>query len=111
MTTARHRIRCGHCQQTHTTTDAVRACHNGAEPWPCDWLYEAGWNEDGERIIRECGAESWTTPTGYTCANGHEHVSARARAEQGWDYAADPEEAEGLRRNFVDARAMDGAAI
>jgi hypothetical protein len=49
--------------------------------WACDWLVEAGIDEDGERIVRECGA-----PTRYTdedagafaCQAGHRHAGIEA---------------------------------
>jgi hypothetical protein len=107
------RVLCGRCHRRHNGVDAVRVCCAGQELWPCTWLVVRGRDEDGQEIISECGADSWlmAAERGYECAKGHSHVNAEARAREGWDYAADELEAEGLRRNGVDAVAMNGGSI
>jgi hypothetical protein len=104
-------IRCGHCKGTHATVDVVRVCSTGAEFWPCSWLIVVGRDEDGEEIIRECGAESWDDDRGWQCAAGHSHVRDEVRVREGWDYASDAEEAFHLRRNGIDAVGPDGGSI
>lgn len=110
-TAARRGIRCGHCKAAHANVDAVRACSTGSEFWACGWLVVVGRNEDGEEIIRECGAESWSDDRGYQCAFGHSHVYAEVRGREGWDYASDAEEATHMRRNGLDAVGPDGGSI
>lgn len=74
------------------------------DEWPCDWLIEYR-DEDGVST-RECGAPCRETDTGWACQRGHEHVTAQVRAEQGWDYAADPSEATLLARYGTEPRDM-----
>jgi hypothetical protein len=107
------RIRCGGCQGRHDAVEAVRACCAGSEIWRCEWLVRAGRTEDGDEIIRECGAESWEMPggRGYECACGHSHVNAEFRRAEGWDYASDAEEAWHMRKYGLDAVGPDGASI
>lgn len=104
-------IRCGHCQGRHGAVEVIRACAAGVEIWPCGWLVVTGRDEDGDEIIRECGAESCGDDRGYGCMAGHSHVYAEYRAIEGWEYASDALEAEALRRNGIDAVGPDGGAI
>lgn len=55
------------------TATILRA--NAENVWPCNWLCEAGYDEDGGRIIRECGALCVGFDNGVACANGHSHFS------------------------------------
>lgn len=116
-------IRCGnravHAETTHhESVAAVRACHRG-ETHPCNWLIEipAGWVpeiEDWmEARVEECGATSWELEDGrgWTCAAGHEHISAEVRDREGWDYADGPEEARRLAKVGVASVGMDGRPI
>jgi hypothetical protein len=86
------------------------------ETWPCTWLMEVphyrthppmftedgelacGYCEESASAVIECKAVSYTTADGWACEAGHEHVTAEARYEQGWDYAADLGEARGLAK-------------
>jgi hypothetical protein len=81
------------------------------ETWPCGWLMYAGRDEDGELVVVECGAVATENSRGWTCTNGHEHVTAEARYREGWDYASDAGEAAQLRKYGTDVVAMDGGAI
>jgi hypothetical protein len=115
-------ITCGHCKGQHESADIVRLCSQGLT-FPCTWMVAGGYSEDGsrfvvggrtedgEQIIRDCGATSWETPRGWECEAGHSHVTAEVRHREGWDYATDADEAYGLRKYGVDAVAMDGSSI
>jgi hypothetical protein len=87
------------------------------ETWACTWLVDHGYTEDGDPILRDCGAPSRVLVTedgaerGYECDAGHSHVYAEHRANEGWDYADSPEEAARLRKNGVDAVSMRGDSI
>jgi hypothetical protein len=117
-----------HGDHTHTEADVARLCEMGLTT-PCGWLY-LGFPEvdevgDGTEeyqnyladmraegpVEMECGAASWANARGWTCENGHEHVTAEVRVREGWDYAADEGEAYLLRKYGVDAVAMDGTGI
>jgi len=76
----------------------------------CHWLVRAGYTEDGE-VIRDCAADVTFTDTGWSCQAGHEHVTAEVRHAQGWDYAADAEEAALLRKHGTDAVHISGGSI
>jgi len=112
-------IRCGSCRSRHLTRDEVLRCYVAAgrikDVWPCSWLVEGPIptgdpDEPYYQGIYECGAPSRMRAdgTGYDCDDGHEHTDAEARQAQGWDYAADDDEARGLARNFVEPRTMAG---
>lgn len=97
-------IRCGnreaHAETTyHGTIEEVRACFRG-ETWACTWLLgRTEYTEDGPMLRTwECGAASWhlAGDRGYTCEAGHEHVYAEVRADEGWEYAEDEDEARRL---------------
>lgn len=115
-------IRCGHCKNTHPTVADVRACATTPARRPadfaCGWLIHrrAGgtWIDgewyDYEAADVECGADAWADDTGWTCAAGHSHVTAQARHEQGWDYAADQGEADALAKRGTEPRDMQGRA-
>lgn len=103
----------------HQAVWEVRACFEAAHAekagkpvWPCTWLIE-GRYDDGSRFTYECGEP--TTLNGeegeYECAAGHSHVPAWVRADQGWDYAEDDEEAKRLRSVGIDAVSMRGDSI
>lgn len=116
MRDTRIKIKCGKCGHRHSSVDGVRKCHQGIEIWQCQWLVSFGWHEDYE-VILPCEADSWLifnedgSERGYECAAGHDHVYCEARHAEGWDYAADELEAEGLRRNGIDAVSMRGDSI
>lgn len=104
-------IRCGnrakHATRTyHETIEGVRACHRG-ETWACTWLNgRTEHTEDGPVLVTsECGALAYPLPgdRGYTCEAGHEHIYAEVRADEGWEYAEDQDEAQRLERNGVRA--------
>lgn len=46
--------------------------------WPCDWLMDHGYDEDGERVLRECGASSREVGAGWECEAGHRHLGIEA---------------------------------
>lgn len=110
-------ITCGNCTRTHTSVDAVRACHTG-DLFTCTWMIqtpfqwitdpETGEVFDVEAGIRECGAEAVATDRGYTCTAGHEHINMQTRHAEGWDYAEDADEALGLMKAGVQPFTMDG---
>lgn len=94
----------------HANAAAVRSCFLG--DGVCDWLMDMGTHpEDGERMIMECGYALHVTARGHHCDNGHQHVTAEVRWTEGWDYASDELEAEGLRKCGVEAVAMNGGSI
>lgn len=103
---------CGNCHDRHHEVATVRACYAGTT-WKCTWLVRAGHTEDGDEIIRECGAASTELPDdrGYTCEAGHSHIYCEVRAAEGWDYASDAEEAQMMRRYGLDAVGPDGGSI
>ncbi|GIH86475.1 hypothetical protein [Planobispora rosea] len=87
-------IKCGNCHRRHSSIAAVRACSQGSEISSCSWLVDTGHcTEDGEAVIVECGADSWTTDRGWRCATGHSHVPADIRYQEGWDYVTADEAA------------------
>jgi hypothetical protein len=100
-------IRCGKCKKTHHSVEVVKFCYAG-QVFPCDWLVRAGYDEDGQQIILECGADAVVTGRGFQCEAGHEHVTAEARTEEGWEYAEDRAEALGLVKAGVHPVQMDG---
>jgi hypothetical protein len=108
-------IRCGNRKHTETTyhidIEDVRACFAHSETWACTWL--VAFSLDGETHTRDCGAVSWNLAEGrgYACTNGHEHIYCDVRAAEGWDYAADPDEAGLLAGRGVRPVAMDGTGI
>jgi hypothetical protein len=115
----------------HVAVADARACEAANLHFTCDWLVkrlpvlrEPGpdatsedWDAYGDAMayleeeIVPCGAFAWADDRGWTCNVGHAHVTAEARYAEGWDYAHDEDEARGLRRNGVDAVAMDGGSI
>lgn len=111
----------GRERHSHEVVTQVRSCYQaardmtqGIRAWPCTWLLE-GRYDDGSKFTFECDAPTRFTPErgegSYACESGHDHVPAQVRWEQGWDYAEDAEEASRLRRNGVQAVAMNGGAI
>lgn len=113
-------IRCGKCAETHASVDAVKACHAG-NLFTCHWLVEipfrwvtdeeTGEVFDVEAHTRDCGAEAIATERGWTCAAGHEHVTAEARRNEGWDYAEEYGEAADLALAGVEPRTMSGHIV
>jgi hypothetical protein len=92
-------------KHTHPSAELVRACYEakrdvqaGIAVWPCSWLAQEGFTEDGVPVIVECGLPTrFTDDKGsYACIGGHDHVPAEVRFEQGWDYAEDDDEARRL---------------
>lgn len=39
----------------------------------CGWLIEDGYTEDGDRVVRECGARAVEFINGFACLAGHDH--------------------------------------
>lgn len=115
-------IRCGHCQGHHHSTAQVRVCGTGTyhdpdtgqthtDCHPCDWLMDTGrYDEDGQKVIRECAHPSWVDERGWRCAAGHEHVTAEIRYAERWDYA-DPDEAPAMARKGIRPVHMDGSVF
>ncbi len=102
----------------HRDVATARACWQaardekaGIQVWPCTWLLE-GRYDDGSAFTYECGLPSRFTPQhgegSYACDGGHDHVPAEVREAQGWDYAADEDEAALLARAGVRPVQMDG---
>jgi hypothetical protein len=92
----------------HEDAAAARRCQAG-ETWICGWQYQV--YVEGEPYIRGCTGAAWDTGRGFTCEWGHEHVTAEVRHAEGWDYAADPEEAGLLAGVGVQPVAMNGGGI
>ena len=104
-----HGIRCGNCKSHHETVHDVRECYDaGKYLGPCTWLVMID-GEDGS-YTAECEAPMYERydNTGYECTAGHEHTFAEARMAQGWDYAADADEASQLARHGTEPRTMTG---
>lgn len=95
-----------------------------SETFPCTWLVErhphyrgcpardagedCGTCEDAYVTTADCGAPSYIlrdqatgAEVGWECEDGHQHITAQVRFEQGWEYAEDPEEAGRLARAGV----------
>lgn len=105
-------------QTVHDVRERWRAFYDtkaGVTVWPCDWLIEAGLWDDGTPRLQPspCSAPArYIDDEGsYTCVNGHEHITMARRRREGWDYAADEDEAYLLRRYGVDAVSMRGGSI
>jgi hypothetical protein len=100
---ARHNGQTG----THGSVDAVRRCHLDPGTFTCTWLYKVRdrygviTDEDGQPVIRECGALGWEIPNGITCESGHEHHFDR-------EYTDDRDEALALAKVGVEALDMQG---
>lgn len=79
------------------------------DTFTCEWLVATGkYNEDGESIIVECGAQARSTERGWSCVSGHSHVYPEYRAAEGWDYATDRGEADQLTKHGTFPFLMDG---
>jgi hypothetical protein len=103
-------ITCGKCGQTHGAVEIVRACAAG-NTFPCPWLVDRGYNEDGESVITECEALAWGSDRGFECEAGHGHVYAEVRVREGWEYAEDRDEAAALAKVGVMPVQMDGSVF
>ena len=57
------------------------------------------------------GAEAIATARGWTCAAGHEHVTAEARHAEGWEYAECYDEAKALAAAGVEPLTMSGHLV
>jgi hypothetical protein len=95
----------------HETIESVRLCYGPTETWSCSWLVP--WDTEDGPGTRECGALSRYLPDGrgWACEHGHDHIYAEVCAAEGWDYAADPQEAGLLAGRGVRPVAMDGGHI
>ena len=111
----------GQARHDHQAVEEVRECYQAARDeaagtpvWQCGWLLE-GRYDDGSRYTFPCEAPARFTPEraegSYACTRGHDHIPAEVRYAEGWDYAADEDEAELLRRHGTQAVAMNGGAI
>lgn len=89
------------------------ACCLAKQIWVCDWHVPFRNDEDGEEYAIECGGLAWYLPDdrGYTCEHGHDHVYAEVRRREGWDHAADREEAGLLAGCGIRPVAMNGGGI
>jgi hypothetical protein len=96
------------CGQRHDQIAVARLCERG-ETTPCTWMIE--YTIEGERYVRDCGAPAWETARGWECQDGHGHVYAEIRDAEGWDYAADSDEAGLLAGAGVDPVAMNGGSV
>lgn len=102
---------CADNDHSHAKAEVARRCQAG-ETWPCHWLVELPVTEDGFTPVTECNGATWETPDGgWECEWGHSHTPDWVRAQQGWNYASDPEEARLLARAGVWPVAMDGGPI
>lgn len=104
-------ITCGNRAKHNGTTGThatVRACYLDPTTHACTWLTEV-YTEDGLSAA-ECGALAWELPggRGWACEAGHEHITAQARHDEGWDYAEDRDEAARLAKVGVASVQMDG---
>jgi hypothetical protein len=108
----------GQDKHSHPARELVRLCFAaardekaGIEVWSCSWLME-GRYDDGSVFTYECGLPTRYDDTAqdgsYACDGGHDFVPAQARMAQGWDYAADEEEAILLARAGVRPVQMNG---
>jgi hypothetical protein len=98
---------------------------------PCTWLIErrharycqvpfeaeCGYCEENAIEQVDCGAGMYVLRdqatgqrVGWECADGHQHVSAQVRFEQGWEYADGDGEADRLARAGVQPVPMAYAA-
>lgn len=93
-------ITCGKCKATHRSVATVRACYDD-RTFACTDLVGERHPEDAEMRYYPCGATAVTTATGFTCEAGHDYTTPQARADQGWDYATEPGEADALARALV----------
>lgn len=99
-------IKCGKCEQPAGTVEMVRRCHLD-ETWPCDWLVDHGYDEDGSPLVLPCGAHAWETEHGVRCERGHEH-------DRTLTYLDEDEIAAMRRGAFLpagDVREMDGHVV
>jgi hypothetical protein len=109
-------ITCGNCKSTHYSVEGVRRCYAG-QAGPCSWQSYARdrWgyltDEDGARIVLNCDALAWDNGRAFVCEAGHEHVWAQNRADEGWEYAEDADEARTLAKAGVMPVGMDGGSI
>jgi hypothetical protein len=103
-------IKCAHCHQTHYAVATVLLCSQGLV-FPCSWLEDRGYDEDGGKVILECGAGGYETPRGWECEAGHEHVTLEAQEREGWRYAEDRYEAGNFLRAGFDVVGMDGGSF
>lgn len=109
---------CGKCGGKHDSVAATRACHTG-DLFACHWMVEkwVGWTDEetgqseGDMQVVDCGAEAIATERGWTCAAGHEHVTAEARHAEGWEYAEDWGEAKNLAAAGVEPLTMSGHVV
>lgn len=121
---SKHRIVCKSnwegCHGRHATVAEVRECFEAKRDgaWPCTWLIEGliptgDPDEPYYRGTFECGAPTqYTDDRGsYECTAGHDFIPPEVRQEQGWDYAADRDEAMGLAKAGVLPVQMDGKSF
>ena len=79
---------------------AVKACYVD-DARPCDWLVKVGRDEDGQEVIRDCGANTIVTDRGWGCEAGHGHTFAEVRHAEGWTYAECEDEVKALAKAGV----------
>lgn len=105
-------IKCGSCKSRHFTAYDVLACYVAAglikDAWPCGWGMLAQGEDGPYTIFCDAPARARADGTGYDCILGHEHTTAEARRQQGWDYASDLGEAELLAKYGTEPRTMTG---
>lgn len=108
-------------RHAHQVVAEVRSCYQAAhdeardiEVWPCGWILEGRYG-DGSRFSYPCTAPARLTPDRgegcYACDNGHDFIPPQIRQAEGWDYAADLDEARGLRTYGIMPVGMDGGSI
>lgn len=103
----------GGCGERHETVAEARACNEG-RLGTCGWLVEKKYLDFDYMeavVLVECGATTIHTDRGWSCADGHSHVYAEARHQEGWDYAEDKEEAYVLAHFGTTPVRMDGRGI
>jgi hypothetical protein len=114
-------FKCGSCRERHEHIEQVKQCFGldvGLYLGPCTWQTQGRTITTGDpeepyyydaEGVTECGAKMYAREdgTGYDCLNGHDHTTAEARYNQGWDYAEDEDEAKQLVKAGVEPRHIE----